>query len=78
MRAGHDFVLFCFFLSCITFEKNQNMYFFLYQRDRKVTMIIVYHIFLVYCDLNMQEWVSIYETCECDIRAPDIYRFSAS
>ena len=23
----------------------------------------------------MQEWVSIYETNECDIRTPDIYRF---
>ena len=23
----------------------------------------------------MQEWVSIYETCECDIEAPDIHRF---
>ena len=23
----------------------------------------------------MHEWVSIYEICECDIRAPDIHRF---
>ena len=23
----------------------------------------------------MQKWVSIYETNECDIRTPDIYRF---
>ena len=23
----------------------------------------------------MQEWVSIYETCECDIEAPDIHKF---
>ena len=23
----------------------------------------------------MQEWVSIYEPNECDIRTPDIYRF---
>ena len=27
-------------------------------------------------ELNMQEWVSIYETNKCDIRTPDIYRFS--
>ena len=38
-------------------------------------MIIVYHIIFVNCELNMQKWVSIYETCECDIGAPDIYRF---
>ena len=24
----------------------------------------------------MQEWVSIYETCECDTGEPDIHRFS--
>ena len=29
----------------------------------------------VYCELNMQEWVSTYETCECDIGAPDVHRF---
>ena len=29
----------------------------------------------VYCELNMQEWVSIYEACECDIGAPDVHRF---
>ena len=23
----------------------------------------------------MQKWVSIYETCECNIGAPDIHRF---
>ena len=31
------------------------------------------YIFVVY--LNMQEWVSIYETNECDIGIPYIYRF---
>ena len=30
---------------------------------------------LVTCKINIQKWVSIYETCECDIRAPDIHRF---
>ena len=44
----------------------------------KGTVMIIYHIFLVYSELNMQEWVSIYEICECDIRAPDIHKFSAS
>ena len=24
---------------------------------------------------NIHKWVSIYETCECDIEAPDIHRF---
>ena len=40
----------------------------------KRLLIIVYNIF-VYYELNMQEWVSIYETYECDIGAPDIHRF---
>ena len=31
--------------------------------------------FLYICELNMQEWVSIYETNECDIRTSDIYPF---
>ena len=30
---------------------------------------------LVICKKIIQKWVLIYETCECDIRAPDIYRF---
>ena len=42
------------FLVCTIFEQNQNMYiFFLYLRDCKETVIIVYHIFFVYCELNM-------------------------
>ena len=31
---------------------------------------------LVICKKIIREWVSIYETCECDIGAPDIHRFS--
>ena len=61
-------------LSCIIFEQNKNMYTFL---GIKETVIIIYHIFLVYCELNMHEWVLIYEICECDIGAPDIHRFFA-
>ena len=30
---------------------------------------------MVLCKKNIQKWVSIYETCECDIEAPDIHRF---
>ena len=30
---------------------------------------------MVVCNKNIRKWVSIYETCECDIRAPDIHRF---
>ena len=70
MRAEHDFVLF-FFLSCdIYTSMTKTCTPFWYQRDCKETMIIVYHIFLVYCELNMEEWVSIYEICECDIGHP--------
>ena len=63
------------FLSCIIFEHNQNMYTFFYQRDCKETVIIVNHRFFVYSELDMHEWVSVYETCECDIGAPDNHRF---
>ena len=62
---------FVFFLSCIIFEQNKNMYTFLYKRT---VGSIVYHLFLYICELNMPEWVSIYETNECDIETPDIYR----
>ena len=30
---------------------------------------------LVNCKKIIQKWVSIYETCDYDIRAPDIHRF---
>ena len=43
------------------------------QRDYDYSLSYIF----LYCDLNMQEWISIYETCECDIGAPDIHRFSA-
>ena len=68
---------FVLFLSFIIFKQNQNMYTcLLYKRTVKwIVGKIVYHIFLYICELNMQEWVSIYETNECDIRTPDIYRF---
>ena len=50
--------------------------FLLYKRTVKwIVGYIVYHIFLYICELNMQGWVSIYETNECDIGAFDIYRF---
>ena len=42
---------------------------------RKPDVVLLY--FLYICELNMQEWVSIYETKECDIGTPDIHRFSA-
>ena len=70
--------LLCFiFLSCIIFEQNKTCILFLsYKRTVKwIVGSIVYHIFLNICELNMQEWVSIYETNECDIGTPDIYRF---
>ena len=41
------------------------------QRDCDYSLSYIF----VYCELNMQELVSIYETCECDIGAPDIHRF---
>ena len=65
------------FLSCIIFEHNQNMYtFLLYKMTVKWTVgSIVYHLFLYICELNMQEYVSIYETNESDIGTLDIYRF---
>ena len=37
--------------------------------------VVKYYKKLVICKKNTQKWVSIYETCECDIRAPDIHRF---
>ena len=52
------------------------MYTFWYQRDYKETVDYSLLYIFVYCELNMQEWVSIYETDECDIGAPDIHRFS--
>ena len=49
------------------------MYTFLsYKRIVKWT---VKHMFLYICELNMQEWFSIYETNECDIGTTDIYMF---
>ena len=74
MRARHDFVCFVFVLYYIRAEQ-RHVHLFGYQRDCKETVMIIYHIFLVYCELNMQEWVSIHEICECDIGAPDIHRF---
>ena len=41
------------------------------QRDYDYSLSYIF----VYCELNMYEWVSIYETCECDIGAPDIHRY---
>ena len=66
---------FILFLSCIIFEQNQNTYTFWYQRDCKETVYYSLLYIFVCCELNMQEWVSIYETYECDIGAPDIHRF---
>ena len=74
MRVGHDFVLFCFWLVLYS-SRTKTRTPFLYQRDCKETVIIVYHIFFLYYELNKQEWVSIYETCECDFGAPDIHSF---
>ena len=51
------------------------MFTFWYQRDCKETIDYSLLYIFVYCELNMQEWVSIYETYECDIEPPDIHRF---
>ena len=37
--------------------------------------LMKYYKKFVICKKIIQKWVSIYETCECDIGAPDIYRF---
>ena len=37
--------------------------------------LVKYYKKLVSCKKNTQKWVLIYETCECDIGAPDIHRF---
>ena len=74
MRVGHGFVLFCFCLVLYS-SRTKTCTPFWYQRDGKEIVIIVYHIFFVYCELNMQEWVSIYETRECEIGGPDCHRF---
>ena len=34
-----------------------------------------YYFKLVICKKIIQKWVSIYETCECDIGVPNIYKF---
>ena len=67
---------FVLFWSCIIFEYDQNMYTFWYQRDCNETVDYSLLYIFVYCELNMQEWVSIYETYECDIGALDINKFS--
>ena len=63
---------FVLFLSCIIFKQDQNMYTFFVskglQRDCDYSLSYIF----VYCELNMQEWVSIYE---CDIGTPDIHKF---
>ena len=51
------------------------MYTFWYKRDCKKTVDYSLLYIFVYCELNMQEWVSTYETYECDIGEPDIHRF---
>ena len=66
---------FVLFLSCIIFEHNQNMYTFWYQRDYKETVDYSLLYIFAYCELNIQELISIYETYECDIGAPDIHKF---
>ena len=48
----------------------------MYKCERVVHQTLVkYYKKLVNCKKIIQEWVSIYETCECDIGAPDIHRF---
>ena len=64
-------VLFCFCL-VLYLSITKTCTPFWYQRDYDYSLS---HI-CVYCELNMQKWVSIYETCECDIGAPDIHMFS--
>ena len=63
-------VLFCLCL-VLCLSKTKTCTLFWYQRDCDYSLSYIF----IYCELNMQEWVSIYETYECDIGAPDIHRF---
>ena len=48
----------------------------MYKCEKVVHQTLVkYYKKLVNCKKIIKEWVSIYETCECDIGAPDIHRF---
>ena len=76
MRAGCGFVWFCFCLVFYSSRTKTCIPFCCIKRMFKWTVgSIVYHLFLHICELNMQEWVSIYETNEYDIGTLDIYRF---